>query len=105
MKRCLTIVAIVGAILTPGTCYGQVPTGSSPDLGPGDQGATLKQPALEPAGKAPPYQYPFQDPFSPSAPQHPFGIPAQPKPAGPKFNQTDINKDIEVTAETGPWLV
>ena len=114
MKRSLLLVAIltaIGVIVVPGITHGQAP----PVLGPGDQGATLKtgpsdpgavlkQPSLA-AFNQPTYPNPLQDPFNPGAPQYPFGNQPSAQPTGPKFNHTDINKDVEVQLETGPWMV
>lgn len=104
MKRWLSLLAVlaaVGAALVQETGRGQVP----PPIGPGDQGATLRQPGLDPAPTAPPSN-PLRL-FNQNTAPDPYGgmVPTQSKPTAPRFNRTDINRDIELTPTIGPWLI
>jgi hypothetical protein len=111
MKRWLGLSVIVTGcfVALQGTSRGQ--TGAKPaDLGPGAGGATLKLTGMDSV-----------DPKGPNRPGVPdsikglwnpalaaFPTPTQPggtKVAEPPSNATDINKDIEIDAKAGNWVI
>lgn len=109
MKRWLGMVALFAAILgvvVTSASRGQFPQPKPGDFGPGTGGAILKQPGLDPNPPMP--QLPSYIPKGP--PPMGVGSPAS-NPSGgakvalPPSNATDINKDIEITPEAGPWAV
>lgn len=124
MKRwlsILTIVSVAGAIIVQDTSRAQLPAsngskGTIPaDLGPGEQGATLKQPGLEAPGQPSPSPSPPPPPApAPGAlpgwlnrmlPATNAGAPHTGWSALPPSNRTNINADIEVKPENGAWLL
>jgi hypothetical protein len=94
------IVLTVAGVLAVAECGraqtpGQVPM----DLGPGSQGATLRQPAMEAPAQgapAPTTLGPWNQAVAPTAPPPPRTI---------QYNRVDINRDIEVTPEAGTWVL
>jgi hypothetical protein len=138
----LTILAVaLGAIALRETSRGQVPTGNAPpnkvpvELGPDEQGATLRQPGLDTPPMAPqtapqnpampnqiaPAKLPDpmrhwnnnpaalpQEPRTWDAQSNPFAPKSRPMPqriVEPPSNRNDINKDFEVTEKAGAWLI
>ncbi len=112
MKRWLWMAAIfavaVGA-LAHNTGHGQFP---APKAGPGEGGATLKLPGLDPVPTPPvpgavrtalPDYVPKSNGTPGSA--YPSLQPGGTKVALPPSVQFDINRDIEITPEAGPWAV
>ncbi len=109
--------------------------GSVTEVGPGEQGAVLRLPGERPAPTQPVAPQPQpQQPVRPAAPVQPFGAPnpnlnglpeslrnsynptALPpggspivRPANrvalPPVNFDNVNRDIEVTPEVGPWVL
>jgi hypothetical protein len=102
------VLAVVGVVVND-TSRGQVPTAQAPrDLGPGEQGATLRLPGMDP-GPAPgkPVVPPnLQGLWNPSASPYPAALHAgAAKVALPPSNPVNINKDIEITPEAGQWMI
>jgi hypothetical protein len=105
MKRWLSILGMLTfavAALVQETSHGQ-PGAKPADLGPGEQGATLKLPGAEPAPPPPG----AGNPELPYFLQKSFGSSAKPgnRIALPPSNPTDINKDIEITPDAGSWAI
>ena len=106
MKRWLWMLTVlaVSSVVLHGTCRGQPPR----DLGPGEQGATLRIPGLDPvptAGKpgVPPN---LQGLWNPTASPYPPSLQTgATKVALPPSNAVNINKDIEITPEAGQWMI
>ena len=105
------VLAVLGAAFHE-TGRGQFP-GAKPkagDIGPGDQGATLRLPGAAPM---PPPSPIGNAPAVPSYVRNLYGSPGGvPNPARPERSITqapasnvNINKDIEITAEAGPWAI
>ncbi|MBI3822125.1 MAG: hypothetical protein HY289_05525 [Planctomycetes bacterium] len=109
MKRWFWLLSMLTIALGVVTTRAQVPGGKGPaDVGPGDGGATLKLPGLEPtapgnAGGAKPVVIPDYLKGKVSA----FPTPAKGSTpiALPASNNTDINKDIEITPQAGQWMI
>jgi hypothetical protein len=110
MKRTILALAVLSSasLLVSPMARGQAPTqpgkGLPFDLGPGDKGATLKQPWLEtgtpPAATPPPTQgfiQGFVESASPKAVQGPSSL--------VPYDTTGINNDILVTPELGEWMI
>ena len=117
MRRKLFTLAVLGAVgLTAALVRAQGPAPKLPvDFGPGDQGATLKQPWLETSStpKAVPRSSPGNSGQVPDYLQNLLrdaGVPAAPGATGPSTSlqpsrDLEINKDIEVTKALGPWMI
>lgn len=91
MKRWLFALAVAGTVTTLGHAQGPGP------FGPDEGGATLKQPWQDaPTKKAP---APLQGLWN-QAPGMPAPIPSAPAVAAP-----DINEDIAVKPDLGPWMI
>jgi hypothetical protein len=106
MKRnWLTMVAAVASVA--GMLLARSGRGQTPfDIGPGDRGATLKQPGFEaPAQKqSAPLPNLWNQTVAPYPAAGPQGqLPVQQTALPP--SRQDINKDIEVTADVGPWMI
>lgn len=119
MKRSLCTAAILAALVGVAieeTSRGQVQApkpGANPgDLGPGAQGATLRTPGLE----SPSPQAPNPGVGRPATPANVMGpwnsqvrtgtaTPGSTWVAQLPSNQVDINKDIEITDQQGPWVI
>jgi hypothetical protein len=117
MKRLLSILIVLtglAVIVAQGTIRGQAPAPRPAppiDSGPGDQGATLKQPWMDaPVKSGPPTGSGFQNLWNPVVnsglpnrgdPSNPFAA----KVALPPSNPTDGNRDIELTKEHGNWVI
>jgi hypothetical protein len=117
MKRWISIFAIfagLAALLASGTMRAQVPAPRPAppiDSGPGDQGATLKQPWMDPPVKSGlPAGSSIQSMWNPVVnsglpnrvdPSNPFAG----KIALPPTNPTDMNRDLELTKEHGNWVI
>jgi hypothetical protein len=102
MKRSLLAwaIAMVGAMLAANTSRAQAPAAGGADLGPGAQGATLRQPWEVPGGAAP-LPGLWNAAAGGSPPPLDLGLRRAPLPAAVH----DLNKDIEVTPVPGPWLI
>lgn len=113
MKRWLWITAIfaAGMGVIAHSSRGQFPASKPGDLGPGDKGATLRLPGLDPVPTTrPPVPggaLPDYVPKSAGTPGSAFPSlqPGGTKVALPPSAQYDINRDIEITSEAGPWAV
>ena len=117
MKRSLWILAFLTAagIVAAGIGRAQVPAPppAPGDLGPGAQGATLKQPWDLPT-RPTPAQPPapsggYEKLWNPTAaPVNPYGS-VLPNPstriALPPTNTVEVNKEFEITGAAGPWVV
>lgn len=92
MRRWVWVVAIgLGAVAAPGMAQ---------DIGPGAGGATLRLPGMDaPAVPTPVPGLPpgLQNAWNPAA--------GAPRVAVPPSNRVDINKDITITPEVGPWTI
>src|SRR5947209_5457851 len=116
MKRYLSIVALsaaaLAALVVQNSTRGQspAPRPSPPvEVGPGDQGATLKQPWADPPVKSGPAATPVNsyeklwNPAVNSGPNAKNALTKAPSVAAPPSNAVDINRDIEVSPERGEW--
>ena len=109
MKRwlwVLPILTIAVGVVVEEKSRGQVPAG------PGDGGATLRLPGLDPTpalpsnSKAAPLPYYLQNLEKKSAASaYPPLSNSAKKVALPPSNAVEINKDIEVTPEAGQWMI
>ena len=103
MKRWLWIFALSAA--AAGTWVQQVPGQSPGDLGPGEQGSKLKLPGMDapspPAPAVPPNSQGAWNALTPRM----TGQVGAPQFALPPSNSVDINKDITITADVGPWTI
>ena len=98
MKRCLWLLALltIVGVAVHETCRAQ----------PGDGGATLKLPGMDPAPGKP--VVPDQLKALWNSPVSAFPAPIQrggTRIAEPPSNPTDINKDIEINAKAGNWVI
>jgi hypothetical protein len=115
MKRYLCLLAIVmGSLIVGSVIRGQAPGVKPPaDLGPGDGGAALKLPGMDSVDPKGASRTDVPDSlknlWSKSAPgASAFPKPAQPggtKVAEPPSNPTDMNKDIEIDAKAGNFVI
>ena len=85
---------------------------AQPNLGPGEKGATLRLPGSEAPLPAEPM--PAKQPTVPSYQQNPFAsspfTPGLPQTGGVRIaelpkNDVSVNKDIEISAQQGPWVI
>ena len=106
MKRWLFLLAalaILGGAVTHETSRGQFPPAKSApspgpsDLGPGEQGATLRVPGMETPAPTP-------KPATPSVLQAFANSPGAGRVALPP-STVNINKDIEITPDAGAWVI
>lgn len=112
MQRWIWIAAIlmiaVGVVVT----NGQQPGNKGP-VGPGDGGAVLRLPGLEPTPDAvstkvaKPAELPYYLQNTPKSPPSPYPATSSggTKVALPPSNATDINKDIEITPGAGNFVI
>jgi len=118
MKRWLWMVAVfAGAvgIAVHGTTRGQFGGPKPGDVGPGDKGAVLRNPGLDPAPSVPPaptglpsYLQKLQPEPAPVVSAPGAVIPMQSgkgKIALPPSNPVHINRDIEITPEAGAFAI
>jgi hypothetical protein len=103
MKRFFLALAVLSSV-----ALATVPQASSQVPGPGDKGATLKQPWLETPPNSPPtssqtpsYLQNLLDSKGPG--QAPTG-PVVPTSLQP-YDTTGLNNDILATPEVGPWMI
>ncbi|MSQ93526.1 MAG: hypothetical protein EXR98_03100 [Gemmataceae bacterium] len=107
MKRWLFLLAILAAgvgLIAHNTGRGQFP---GPKPGPGEGGATLKLPGLDPVPGGSQTALPNYVPragYTPSS-AYPSLQPGGTKVALMPSNVVDFNRDIEITPEAGPWAV
>jgi hypothetical protein len=116
MKRSLWIVAVlvvpfIGGVVAHNTGLGQLPQPKPGpgESGPGEGGATLRLPGLDPTPTVPARTaLPDYIPKGNSS----FGsaYPTAQQPGGSKIalppsNAVDLNRDIEIKPEAGPWAV
>jgi hypothetical protein len=103
MKRWLWILALSAAMA--GAWVQQVPGQSAGDLGPGAQGSTLRLPGMDapnpPVPALPPGLQGAWNALTPGM----TGQVRSPQFALPPSNSVDINKDITITGDVGPWTI
>ncbi|HWY86418.1 MAG TPA: hypothetical protein VNX28_06825 [Gemmataceae bacterium] len=94
-------LALTGLVLGALADYGRAQT-TGP--GPGEGGSVLKDP-FAPAAPAPPASSPYLE----SLIKQPPTVQSNPNPANrylqPYEEKPDINQDIQVTKELGPWMI
>jgi hypothetical protein len=108
MKRWLWILALLTVLA--GAWAQQAIRGQSGDLGPGAQGAKLRLPGMDPPSQLPTPGSPAIPPSSQGA-WNPALVPGMtgqvgaPHIALPPSNSVNINKDITITGDVGPWTI
>lgn len=117
MKRSLWILALlavtVGSVAqqaSRGQVPGQKPLANPGEVGSGAQGSTLRYPGMDaPAPAAGPVIPPsLQGAWNQTIKPSPYAglIPTgAPQGALPPANQVDINRDITITPQVGPWTI
>jgi hypothetical protein len=98
MKRCLWLLAllIIVSVAVQNASHGQ----------PGDGGATLKLPGMDPAPAKTGAPDPLKGLWNPAASAFPAPIQrGGAKVAEPPSNANDMNKDIEINAKVGHWVI
>jgi len=120
MKRWLWVLAllavVVGAIAQQairGQAPGQRPPQNPGDLGPDAQGSTLRFPGMDAPGMPAPAPGPampaaLQNLYNPALVANPYAGVVRTGGhhyALPPSNQVDLNRDITITPEVGPWTI
>lgn len=103
MKRWIWLAAIL--MITVGVIATRAQQGQLP-AGPGDGGAVLRLPGMEPAQpKAPVVPDSMKGLWKQGASPYPTGTPGSKQIALPPSNPVDMNKDIEITPKEGNFVI